>query len=99
MTKFARALFMVLALLGGILGTAIILAPSKAMEMGVTDKIMLLTYGVFFLFTTLWAITDAHIKYSEAITDSWKRIHKRSIELSYVALGGCIIMILLVYFQ
>lgn len=75
--KFYRAMVMIMAILTGSMGVAIMLFPSEAIEYGVTDKMLAISIGMFIIYTLLWVIVDSTIKEKESTSQAYKRMYSK----------------------
>lgn len=84
--KIVRAIAVGTAVLAGVISICIIIFPSKALDMGVTDGQFLVNVIVFLISTLYWLAIDAMIKRDEAVTDAMKKIHQTTFNQAAVLL-------------
>lgn len=75
--KFYRAVVMIMAILTGSMGVAMMLFPSEAIEYGVTDKMFGIAIGMFLIYTLMWMIVDSTIKERESKSEAYKRMYSK----------------------
>lgn len=82
--KLVRVIAVGTAVLAGILSVCILIFPSKALDMGVTDNQFLFTIIIFLISTLYWLAIDAMIRRDEAETDAMKKIHQTTFNQAVI---------------
>jgi hypothetical protein len=82
--KIVRAIAVGTAVLAGVLTICIIIFPTKALDMGVTDNQFLGTVIVFLISTLYWLAIDAMIRRDEAVTEDMKKIHQTTLNQAVI---------------
>lgn len=82
--KLVRVIAVGTAVLAGVLSICIIIFPTKALDMGVTDNQFLGTVIVFLISTLYWLAIDAMIRRDEAVTEDMKKIHQTTLNQAAV---------------
>ena len=89
--KIVRVIAVGTAVLAGVLSICIIIFPTRALDMGVTDNQFLGTIIVFLISTLYWLAIDAMIRRDEAITDAMKEIHQTTFNQAVTLMIICIL--------
>ena len=89
--KIVRAIAVGTAGLAGVLTICIIIFPTRALDMGVTDNQFLGTVIVFLISTLYWLAIDAMIRRDEAVTDAMKKVHQTTFNQSVILMIICIL--------
>ena len=82
--KIVRAIAVGTAVLAGVFTICIIIFPTKALDMGVTDNQFLGTVIVFLISTLYWLAIDAMIRRDEAVTEDMKKIHQTTLNQAVI---------------
>ena len=82
--KIVRAIAVGTAVLAGVLTICIMIFPTRALDMGVTDNQFLGTVIVFLISTLYWLAIDAMIRRDEAVTEDMKKIHQTTLNQAVI---------------
>lgn len=82
--KLVRVIAVGTAVLAGMISVCILIFPSKALDMGVTDGQFLVNVIVFLISTLYYLAIDALVRRDEAITEDMKRIHQTTFNQATV---------------
>ena len=82
--KIVRAIAVGTAVLAGVLTICIMIFPTRALDMGVTDNQFLGTIIVFLISTLYWLAIDAMIRRDEAVTEDMKKIHQTTLNQAVI---------------
>jgi hypothetical protein len=82
--KLVRVIAVGTAVLAGMISVCILIFPSKALDMGVTDGQFLVNVIVFLISTLYYLAIDALVRRDEAITEDMKRIHQTTFNQAAV---------------
>ncbi len=82
--KLVRVIAVGTAVLAGVISICIIIFPSKALDMGITDNQFLVNVIVFLISTLYYLAIDAMIRRDEAVTEDMKRIHQTTFNQAAV---------------
>ena len=82
--KLVRVIAVGTAVLAGVLSICIIIFPTRALDMGVTDNQFLGTVIVFLISTLYWLAIDAMIRRDEAVTEDMKKIHQTTLNQAVI---------------
>ena len=82
--KIVRAIAVGTAVLAGVLSICIMIFPTRALDMGVTDNQFLGTVIVFLISTLYWLAIDAMIRRDEAVTEDMKKIHQTTLNQAVI---------------
>ena len=96
--KIVRVIAVGTAVLAGVLSICIIIFPTKALDMGITDEQVLVTVIVFLISTLYYLAIDAMIRRDEAVTEDMKRIHQTTLNQVLIMMSGSLVGTLLLVF-
>ena len=82
--KLVRVIAVGTAVLAGMISVCILIFPSKALDMGVTDGQFLVNVIVFLISTLYYLAIDALVRRDEAVTEDMKRIHQTTFNQAAV---------------
>jgi uncharacterized membrane protein len=82
--KLVRVIAVGTAVLAGVISICIIIFPSRALDMGITDGQFLVNVIVFLISTLYYLAIDAMIRRDEAVTEDMKKIHQTTFNQAAV---------------
>jgi len=84
--KLVRVIAVGTAVLAGVISICIIIFPSRALDMRITDGQFLVNVIVFLISTLYYLAIDAMIRRDEAVTEDMKKIHQTTFNQASVLL-------------